>query len=779
MKQGTVKVAGLSLGNIWALAGSFILVMGLVGLPSGTARADDIDQWAGKLIDMDNRAGSMIYEIKDAQPASPDVADRRVIDAQVLFSLKNYEEAATILLDVVDKYPGTRAYDDAIALLGESLYQAQDFYSARPYLEKAVAKKTGTRAETHALQRLIEISLRTGDYAHIDEYLARLQNVPLANMEPSVPYVRAKYYYFNGKLDEAMNALNVIAPSNPYYLQARYFQATIQVKRGDLAGASITFDSIIKQQAPDESGKDIQDLSRMAIARILYERSQFDKAIEAYASVPRQSKYFADALQEQAWTFIKAKEWQKAYRALDLLLLANPDTPDAPHLRLLMGNLNLRMSNFFLASDAFGKVRDEFEPVHRQLQQIIVRSQADPTYFDSLVGKNLDKFDIAAFVPPEAARWVRAEPDVMKMTILANSMGEMQRDLTDSQKLVERIDKAMKGSGRAGIFPDLASARTKSIEMLNAAVDIRQKLAGKLRAIIDPTLSAEERKQLDVIAFQRDGLQRQLTNAPTTDAGVKSHEAAMKAGYGDLDRQASEANVEIQSLDAQLVAIESYYRSSRTEQKIRPEDIQGPIHDLRAAIDELHSTHDQIREAIVDASREATTAGAAGDAERETARRLDDLLRQEAQVEDAAKMRLSSNDRVQADRIGGLMARCDSIQGKLNEFDKKVDAQVDVRLVTVRKYLDAEKEELASAGGKLGTIVDASKGLGGGLAQAMFAKVADKFYDLVVRSDVGIIDVAWGLKDQKTGAVNKLTNQKNAEMKALDEDFRKVLEDDK
>jgi len=61
----------------------------------------------------------------------------------------------------------------------------------------------------------------------------------------------------------------------------------------------------------------------------------------------------------------------------------------------------------------------------------------------------------------------------------------------------------------------------------------------------------------------------------------------------------------------------------------------------------------------------------------------------------------------------------------------------------------------------------------------MFTKVADKFYDLVVKSDVGIIDVAWGLKDQKTQSVNKLTNQKNAEMKALDDDFRKVLEEDK
>jgi tetratricopeptide (TPR) repeat protein len=767
MSQGMVKVVGFSLG-----------VAGLLAV-QGAARADDLDQWAGKLIDMEQRAGSMIYELKDQPPPSPDVADRRVIDAQVLFNLKNYEEAATILLDVVDKYPGTRAYDDAIYLLGEALFEAQDFHTARAYLEKAIAKNNGSKAEAQALQRLVEIALRTGDYEHVSDYLARLQSFPAANVGPSIPYVRGKYYYFTGKLDDAMNALNAVGPGNPYYLQARYFQATIQVKRGDLAGASVTFDSIVKSPAPDEAGKDIQDLARMAIARILYERSQFDKAIDAYASIPRQSKYFADALQEQAWTFIKAKEWQKAYRALDLLLLANPETTDAPHLRLLMGNLNLRMNNFFLASDAFGKVRDEFEPVHRQLQQVIVKAQADPAYFDQLVGKSLDKFDIASFVPPAAARWVRAEPDVARMTTLASNVGDMQKDLSDSQKLVERIDRAMKSSARAGIFPDLAQARTKSIEMLNSTVDIRQKLAGRMRKLIDPSLTPEERKQLDVIAVQRDQLQRELTNAPTTDADAKAHENAMRAGYGDLDRQASELNVEIQSLDAQLVALDNYYRSSRSEQKMKPEEIQADVRSMHAAIDELRTMHDQIREEIADASREATTAGTAGQAERETAQKLDDLLRQESSVEDSAKLRLSSNDRVQAERIGGLMSKCDSIQGKLNEFDKKVDAQVDVRLVTVKKYLDAERDELASANGKLGTIVDDSKGLGGGLAQAMLAKVADKFYDLVVRSDVGIIDVAWGLKDQKTTAVNKLTNQKNLEMKALDEDFRKVMEDDK
>src|SRR5262249_37962420 len=152
---------------------------------------------------------------------------------------------------------------------------------------------------------------------------------------------------------------------------------------------------------------------------------------------------------------------------------------------------------------------------------------------------------------------------------------------------------------------------------------------------------------------------------------------------------------------------------------------------------------------------------------------------QEAEVYEAGKVRLGGNERVEAEKISGLLGRCDSIQTKLNDFDQKVDAQVDVRLDQVRKYLVAEKDELSKAGGKLGGIIDDSKMLGGGLAQAMFTRVADKFYDLVVKSDVGIIDVAWGLKDQKTGAVNKLTNQKNLEMKALDEDFRKILQEDK
>jgi tetratricopeptide (TPR) repeat protein len=765
-KQGKVTCAALVLG-----------ATGFFGSPR--VKADEVDDYTKKLIELDQRVHVMVLELKDVPQPPPDAADRRVLDAQVLYSLKNYEEAATILLDVVEKYPGTRAHDDALFLLGESLFEAKDYYTARGYLQEAVAKNTGSKQEQQALQRLVEISLRTGDYEDVDTYLTRLQSLPLAAMEPTVPYVRGKYFFFRGRLDDALNVFSSIPQNNPYFFQARYFIATIQTKRGDLAGATQNFDALTKLQAPDDASKDIQDLARLAVARILYERSQFDKAIEAYLSIPRQSKYWSDALREQTWTYIKAKDWQRAYRSINLLLLAEPDTADAPDLRLLEGNLHLRMSNFWLASDTFSKVRDEFEPVHRQLQQVIVRSQTEPGYFDQLVGKSLDKFDISAFVPASATKWVKAEPDVARMIALATDVGDIQRDIADSQKLLDRIDHAMQGAGRVGIFPDLAARRTKSVEVMNEVLDIRQKYVGKIRAILDPFLTPEERKQLDQIAIQRDGFQRQITNLPTTDEGILQHERSMKESFAMIDREASELNVEIQALEAQLVAIENYYRTSQPEQKIRPEDIQGPVRDMRGVIENLRTSHDKLREAIADARRDATAAGGIGEAERETAKKLSDLLKQEMEIERQASQRLAGSDRMQVDRMNGVLSRCDAIESQLTSFDTRVDAQVTARLETVNRYLTAEKEELAKAGDKLGSVMEQSKTLGGGLAQAMFTKVADKFYDLVVRSDVGLIDVSWGLKDQKTQAVNKLTNLKNLELKAIDEDYRKVLEEDK
>ena len=78
---------------------------------------------------------------------------------------------------------------------------------------------------------------------------------------------------------------------------------------------------------------------------------------------------------------------------------------------------------------------------------------------------------------------------------------------------------------------------------------------------------------------------------------------------------------------------------------------------------------------------------------------------------------------------------------------------------------------------KLASLTNESQTVGGGLAETIVARVKDRFYDLTVKSDVGLIDVSWGLKDSKTENLSKLITQQKLELKALDEDFRALLEE--
>ena len=97
-----------------------------------------------------------------------------------------------------------------------------------------------------------------------------------------------------------------------------------------------------------------------------------------------------------------------------------------------------------------------------------------------------------------------------------------------------------------------------------------------------------------------------------------------------------------------------------------------------------------------------------------------------------------------------VLQRADGIQTRLVEFDGRLDGIADRRLGAVREQIATEKGNLQAASGKLGTVMTEGQTVGGGLAEAMMSRATDRFYDLTVRSDMGLIDVSWGIKDSKT-----------------------------
>jgi TolA-binding protein len=697
----------------------------------------------------------------------------------MLFKLKNYSEAATILLDVVEKYPNAPGYDDALVLLGDSLFQEKDYKSARHYFELAVRKNTGSRLEQRALQQLVEISLHTEDFEHVEDYLKRLENIPAGQLEPSVPYVRGKYAYRSGRYDEALVLFGNIPPQSPHYLQARYFAATAQVQKGDQASALAIFDSVARAQPRNATEREIQDLARLAVGRLNYEHDQFDHAREAYTSIASGSLHYDEAMDELAWTSIKAKDFKGAYRALDLMLLQNADSPRAPELRLLMGNLHVRLGNFSLANDAFMQARDQFDPIHLQLRETLAKGQADPKYFDSLLSKGMEKFDISVLIPKPAVKWVKTDPSVARLVTLTEDVGELQRGIKDSEQTLSRLEMAVGGQLKVGIFPDLAAVRTRTSEVLNQIVELRRRFVGRMRALTAGTLSGEDKGKLEQINVERMTAEKELEGLPLTATALQDREKRAHAALDQLDSQASELNVMVQGMEAELVAIEQYFIKSRSDQKIKPEELIQPVAGMREAIVELHTSNDRIRNNIAEAAREATVGAATGDQDRGAIAALVGSMKKERAVYQSARARLSDGDQRNFDAIVSVLERADLVQAHLAELDAKIEAAAQRRLGELKQQLLTEKADLMAANTKLGGILTESQSLGGGLAFAMLSKVTDRFYDLVVQSDVGLVDVAWGLKDERTSTVSKLINQQKLDLKTVDEDFRALLEEEK
>src|SRR4051794_5876990 len=150
-----------------ALAASF-------AFGASTAHADEIDNLGGKVIELDAKIGDLDSKLKPPLPPGPEIADRRLIDAQVLYELKNYEAASIILFDVVEKYPSSPAYPEALYYLADSLFLKRDYLSSRRFFEKIVEQGPANRRYQESLQRLIDLALHTSDYSPVDGYIEKL-----------------------------------------------------------------------------------------------------------------------------------------------------------------------------------------------------------------------------------------------------------------------------------------------------------------------------------------------------------------------------------------------------------------------------------------------------------------------------------------------------------------------------------------------------------------------------------------------------------------------------
>jgi len=789
-------------GSRTALAAVLIACAGGAVAP---VRADVLDDIGKKLVTVEGEARELGSGIKKptGQPKKDDVMSRRLIDAQVAFGVGNYDNAALLLYDYVAQATRGRDYDTALYYLGEALFQKKDRVASRTYFTQLVKELPSSKYYQQSLERLIELSLILGDTDGVDGWLADLDRVPSDKRRPSVPYVRGKYAFAQNDFAGAEGWFKQVPADSEYGFQAQYYLGTAYVGMRELGKATQAMAALLDREPKTDDDARVKELAQLALGRLYYERDQPTKAIDSYLLLDRKSDLFPDALYEVAWVYVKSQQYDKALRALELLALADPTSQRLPTVRILEGNLRVRKAQgihekvlagldtgsasgteeYDKATRLFGETHELYAPPHDELAKIIAANEDPQAFLAQITGRASETFHTNSTMPEIAAAWIRDEPNVNRVMTVETDLGDIQGEINEAERTIQRLDAVLGSANRVNIFPSLATKRSRSTELLEDLLGMREKLADEEYRLAQQGNANAQLAAVEPLTQRRRALLTQWKAMP--DAAISYGQRVEKAQgqFDDVDRQLAEVLVTIDTTQATVVALDKFVKESAEPsdpaakkawiaQKL---EAQKVIAELNIEMAEMHQELDGIRREVVLGRDEAGS----GDEVSLRARTLRDQLRAAYADEHRAVARLTLADAKRGGKIGDLIRRSDAAMGQLDTVNDTIDQIVEVALTEVQDTLTYEKAELASYRREFLLYEAESRALGGTVLGNAFRDVKAKFYDVLVRSDVGVVDVGWSQKEESDEDLSRLNVEKQREIKQLRDEFADLIREAK
>ncbi|MCC7537419.1 MAG: tetratricopeptide repeat protein [Deltaproteobacteria bacterium] len=763
-----------------------LLVLAAASFPDGVL-AQDLEQLDTQLTRVERDADTLIREFRSGrrQFQSRTHVEERLTDGELFYRLRDYLRASIIFTDIVENYPNHQAYPDALFLLGDSRFLDGDYYGARSRFRQLLdqSDRPGFRPFVQrALGRLIEVAIHTRDFDGVEGYFERLNRIPPQEIEAATNYVRAKYLFSlaappveqreagQGAIDpagleRALQAFSAVGQRSPYYPQARYFIGVIYTLQERYPQAIEAFRRVSSAPAETTEQREVLDLTWLALGRLYYETDQSERAIESYQRVSRRSRYFDTALYEIAWVFIRMGDSTRAERALEVLSIANPDSLHIPDAKILRGNLLLRNGQFDAATRVFREVIREFGPVRVTLDRVIAEHDDPRAYFRELIRTNLDVFDATSFLPPLALQWARQQGQMATALGVLEDLAEVRTMLRETETLIERLRGAVSAPVPANVFPDLRQPRERATVLRNRLSRLRMRLAAS-------SDDGGGSPQLRQVRARRREIEQLLGRLPASDEDFVVRSDRALARFRQMGQELSQMEVEVLGLEARIVAMERYLqdierRPAAAGRRPDPSGIQAVRTELANHRNAVNAYRERIRELRLMIERGRLQVGV-GDA----------TFRRDIRLRDEYR------DLVRREReLGGggpgdqLLRRADAVETRLGEFETRIDEVATQRAAQVRRDLAVEEQRMAGYREQLTQLETEAEEVVGQISVRDFQAVRQRFYDLVLRADVGVVDVAWARREEHRLRVETLTSERGREIQALDDEFREVMDE--
>jgi hypothetical protein len=237
-----------------------------------------------------------------------------------------------------------------------------------------------------------------------------------------------------------------------------------------------------------------------------------------------------------------------------------------------------------------------------------------------------------------------------------------------------------------------------------------------------------------------------------------------QAGFDKVGEGALEVEKAIMETQAMAVALRTYAVSGALPDDARGKlttDIEDATKEARAIEDELH----EIGSEIVLGKDLAPV----GDQDLLAARAL---RQQVIAAQNSEQLSLASSGKMSplADQAGRLAQQ-------LEQTDAQIDALVARGIEEIKATLAKERNNISEYKGLLAEYEQEARTVGSEILAASFKAVKDKLYDVVIRTDVGNVDVAWSQKEDNDDDLKRLGLARSRDLKQLRDEFKFVLDE--
>ncbi|MGE5048882.1 MAG: hypothetical protein ACM3PC_09955, partial [Deltaproteobacteria bacterium] len=235
-----------------------------------------------------------------------------------------------------------------------------------------------------ALQAIAAISEASRDEVFGPNLLAR---VPAGQLSQLPPDARARIdamlgllAWRAGKYADAETLLRGVPSGNAASAQARYLEALLQ-QRSDPEKALQTFRAVIAARG---ASADLRELASLAVGRTLYGMHRYAEASAAYATLPRFSRHWDEALFEGAYADLRNGDPGRALGKLYSLHSPHLRDEFAPESYNLAALIYHQRCLYREVGDALAEFSREYVPMREQIRKLLASDLPVEAYWQML-----------------------------------------------------------------------------------------------------------------------------------------------------------------------------------------------------------------------------------------------------------------------------------------------------------------------------------------------------------------------------------------------------------